>query len=93
MTLAAQGYGHPSRNAPQWYVGYLTYRAGLTHSRTTSLTGSGFMYRRDNLGTFQPVVIAHSGPTNSLTGSGILPRRMPSIAQLLVNPSGSNSGA
>lgn len=91
--LNAQGYGHPSRNRPQWHVGYLTYLQGLTHSRTTSLTGSGFMYRRDNVGRFQPIIIVQAGPTTSLTGSGTLPWRVPSLTQLLANPSGSNSGA
>lgn len=89
---ALAGYGVPTRIAPQWYVGYLTFRQGYTQLKRSSLTGGGQLYKRDNVGKFQPVIVVHSGPTVSQVGGGILPQNMPYLTSLYANPSGNNQG-
>jgi len=87
------GYGHPSRNRPQWYVGYMTFQAGIPWLPKQSLTGGGFLYNHDNPGAFQPVIVLQTSRTQSLTGAGFLPAQMPYLTRLLANPSGANSGS
>lgn len=87
------GYGHPSKNAPQWYTGYLTFQAGNPRLRPSSLTGSGFIYNHDNPGRFQPVIVLQTGPTTSLLGGGLVPSQVPFLTKLFQNPSGNNQGA
>lgn len=91
--LYAGLYGHPSRVAPQWYVGYLTFRDGKTLLKRSSMTGGGFIYAKDYSGNFQPVIVVHRGPSVSLTGGGILPQHMPGLTSLYSNPNGNNTGA
>lgn len=87
------GYGHPSRNRPQWYVGYMTFQAGVPQLKRSSLTGGGQLYLHDNPGRFQPVIVLHTSATVSNVGGGILPTQMPFLQRLFANPSGANSGS
>jgi hypothetical protein len=87
------GYGHPSKNRPQWYVGYMTFQAGIPALKRSSLTGSGQIYARDYPGKFPPVIVLQTSPTVSTTGGGILPQQMPFLQRLFANPSGQNTGS
>lgn len=88
-----QGYGHPTRNAPQWYVGYLTFRQGMTMLKRSSMTGGGQIYAKDYTGNFQPVIVLHTGPRVSGAGGGFVPQNMPGLTSLYSNPSGANIGS
>jgi hypothetical protein len=63
-------YGLPTRLAPRWYVGYLTFQYGNPHRRTESLTGSGVIPPKSFDATFQPVMSKYETATQSLVGSG-----------------------
>lgn len=87
------GYGHPKKNQPQWYTGYMVFQDGNPRLKRSSMTGGGMIYQHDNPGRFQPVVVLHTSVTASLTGPGSIPSRFPFLTHLLANPSGSNNGA
>lgn len=76
------GYGHPSKNRPQWYAGYLVFQNGVPMLKRSSLTGGGVIYPKDWTGNFQPVVVVHTSPTTSLTGPGSVPSRFPFLTSL-----------
>jgi hypothetical protein len=92
LSIYAGLYGHPTKNKPQWYVGYLTFRDGKTMLPKASLTGGGQIYKKDYTGNFRPIVVLHVGPTVNLLGGGFLPQHMPGLTSLYANPNGSNTG-
>ena len=93
MPHVIPGYGVPKNNRPQWYVGYTTFQNGVRHMALASQTGGGFAYKKSVNGNFRPVFIAHTGPTTSLTGGGLVPPNMPWLTQLFGNPNGGNIGS
>lgn len=86
------GYTPATRNAPQWYVGYLVFQGGNPRLKRASLTGSGVIpVKAAPAGKFQPTIVGHVGPTVSRTGPGVLPSQMPFLTRLLANQSNPNS--
>lgn len=85
-TAPLKGYGLPTRIAPRWYTGYLTFQHGMARTRTESLVGSGVINPVSFVGTFQPVVVNYATRTNSTVGSGTLVSNEPTGLNLLPQP-------
>lgn len=80
-------YGLPTRIAPRWYVGYLTFQMGNPRLRAESLVGSGIINPIAFTGTFKPVMQPYLTRTQSLVGSGVLVGDELSQLNLLPQPS------
>jgi hypothetical protein len=61
---------------PVWHVGHLVFQAGIPRLKTSSLTGGGFIARKDPpAGHEQPSWQPYATPVSSFYGSGYLASR------------------
>ena len=67
----------PELFRPEWRVGHLVFQAGVPRLKTSSLTGGGFLARKDPpAGHEQPSWQPYATPVSSFLGGGYLGSRV-----------------
>ena len=81
--VTIRGYGRPSRIAPRWYVGYLTFQGGNPNLPRDSLTGGGVIPPVSFSGRFRPEIKGYAPGVDDLAGGGSVIARPLSTLGLL----------
>lgn len=68
---------------PSWRVGHLVYQGGNPMLRASSLTGGGFLPRKDFAGHESPSWQPYATPISSQIGGGVFPSRANFLTALL----------
>jgi hypothetical protein len=63
----------PALYTPVWHVGHLVYQGGVPRLKASSLTGGGFLPRKDFAGKEAPMWQPYATPLVSVTGAGFAP--------------------
>lgn len=75
---------------PVWHSGHLVFQGGVPNLKRSSLTGGGFIYKRDLFGKEGPSWQPYATPLSSMAGSGIVPRRANFLTALFGGAVGPN---
>lgn len=86
-------YGRPAKFVPRWYVPQLVFQDGVPKTPTGDIAGGGQVPRKFPRGTFTPLVMGYSPPTQSVTGPGDVPSQTPFLQQLFAWLSGSSTSS
>jgi hypothetical protein len=80
----------PMYYRPVWHVGHLVFQGGVPNLKRSSLTGGGFIYKKDLFGMEGPSWQPYATPLTSAVGSGIIPRRSNFLTALFGGQVGPN---